>query len=660
MNEINIPVYSAQAYDRYPNISSAGYPRATFPNLTHTNWALITGQLSLDGPPGAEASRYKRPCVYWYGSNYPKNDHYERDPKVNNSAALLDSAFLAEPLGGWASAVNSNNLTLFDAVTLNIFQGAQLKGSTLLGVASSVNQSLVGTKTKQSAFPSALLVTGSVPASNQSTAGLLGAIPTRYYGNIGIDPATFSPALLSLQPQPWYNQSDQISSPEALDDAFSASLQSIILKIAAVDKQDLLSRNFSRSNIIFAKINEILKDLPEGMLYINKIDHAALSYSYNLQFGSDVRVESSSNFPFPGQRQLFQQTRLSNAILQNFSPTRFGNATITQGLRILPFLASSKFSFEFAGLIGGILFPFGVSFLLPVFVVFLVQEKESRILIMMKMNGVKEWAYYLSQYITMLVLSMISSLIFIITGVAAKLTLFTLTESKAIWFIFFIWANNQIALAFFFATLFNRSRTALVVVFLLVLCSVIIALAIDTIFVAQQMPIILAFWPPFAFYRILLRANRASFDPTKLPVKFADFFSNSEYTYCAAIMIAMVAFFFLLAFYLEAILPSEFGIKRPWYFPFAYVAGFFRMKKRDGSITPSLVEVNEAEIQFEDQDVRDERARVLAPAFKDESYPLVMRNMRKVYAGRGGQGPKLAVRDVTVAVESGITFGLLG
>jgi ABC-type multidrug transport system ATPase subunit len=34
--------------------------------------------------------------------------------------------------------------------------------------------------------------------------------------------------------------------------------------------------------------------------------------------------------------------------------------------------------------------------------------------------------------------------------------------------------------------------------------------------------------------------------------------------------------------------------------------------------------------------------------------------MRKVYAGRGGAGPKLAVKDVTFAVEKGITFGLLG
>jgi ABC-type Na+ transport system ATPase subunit NatA len=34
--------------------------------------------------------------------------------------------------------------------------------------------------------------------------------------------------------------------------------------------------------------------------------------------------------------------------------------------------------------------------------------------------------------------------------------------------------------------------------------------------------------------------------------------------------------------------------------------------------------------------------------------------MRKVYAGRGGAGPKLAVKDVTLAVEEGIVFGLLG
>ena len=657
MNEVNIPYYNRQDY-RYPNISGEGYPLATFKELVHTNWAFITGQLSLDGPPGAEASRFVRPCVYWYGSDYPTSDVYERSP-LTTSAALLDSAFLSEPLGGWAQVISLNNITLLDAYSLNVFLGSQLKGSTLLGVAPSVTTSLVGSKVKEPEFSAALLASDFIPSSSQPTTGLLGKIPTRYFGKIGFNRTTFAPSLLALQPQPWYNQSTQPITPNDLDDLFSASLQDVILKIAAIDKSDLSSRNFTRTNLIFAQVNELLKDLPEGMMYINEIDHAKLSYSFNFQYGSDIRVSSGSNFPFPGQRQLFQQTRISNAILKESDPIRFGNATITQGLRILPYLASSKFQLEFAGLIGGILFPFGVSFLLPVFVVFLVQEKESRILIMMKMNGVKEWTYYLSQYITMLLLSMISSFFFIIMGVGTRMTLFTATQSSAIWFLFFIWANNQISLAFFFSTLFNRSRTALVIVFLLVLCSVIISLAVDTIFVSQAMPLILAFWPPFAFYRILLQANRASFDPTKLPLKFSNLFSNGEYSNCMAIMIAMIFFFFLSAFYLEAILPSEFGIKRPWYFPFQAIRTFFS-KPAGRSITPVTVEVNESEIQFEDQDVRDERKRVFSPGFKDEAYPLVMRNMRKVYSGRGGQGPKLAVRDVSLAVEEGITFGLLG
>jgi ABC-type branched-subunit amino acid transport system ATPase component len=37
-----------------------------------------------------------------------------------------------------------------------------------------------------------------------------------------------------------------------------------------------------------------------------------------------------------------------------------------------------------------------------------------------------------------------------------------------------------------------------------------------------------------------------------------------------------------------------------------------------------------------------------------------MKNMRKIYPGRGGLGPKLAVKDVTLAVEKDLIFGLLG
>lgn len=79
-----------------------------------------------------------------------------------------------------------------------------------------------------------------------------------------------------------------------------------------------------------------------------------------------------------------------------------------------------------------------------------------RILIMMRMNGMKEWTYYLSHYITFTILYWISIFVFVIVGTAFKITLFTLTSPSVLYLIFFIWGNNLISLSFFFASFFSR------------------------------------------------------------------------------------------------------------------------------------------------------------------------------------------------------------
>ena len=111
------------------------------------------------------------------------------------------------------------------------------------------------------------------------------------------------------------------------------------------------------------------------------------------------------------------------------------------------------------------------------------------------------------------------------------------------------------------------------------------------------------------------------------------------------------------------VLPSEFGTRRKWYFPvtdsIAYCRRILFPKSKTEEITDSVValNLNEDELKFEDADVKDERRRVLENAHDPRS-PLIMKQMRKVYAGRGGSGKKLAVKDVTVAVEEGVIFGL--
>jgi ABC-type glutathione transport system ATPase component len=131
-----------------------------------------------------------------------------------------------------------------------------------------------------------------------------------------------------------------------------------------------------------------------------------------------------------------------------------------------------------------------------------------------------------------------------------------------------------------------------------------------------------------------------------------------------------IPIFLALAFYLGSVFPTEFGVHKPWHFPITGTIKYFkRLKEKKaggiGGMTSEeamsvAITVSEEETKFEDVDVKQERARVTDPNFPKSDYPLVMSNMRKVYAGRGGAGPKLAVKDVTFAVEKGITFGLLG
>lgn len=70
------------------------------------------------------------------------------------------------------------------------------------------------------------------------------------------------------------------------------------------------------------------------------------------------------------------------------------NATrITHGFRGMPQLFSSKAEIPIASMVGRILYPFGVSFLLPIFVITLVKEKEDRILVMMRMVKLSDFRF---------------------------------------------------------------------------------------------------------------------------------------------------------------------------------------------------------------------------------------------------------------------------
>ncbi|KAI8361481.1 P-loop containing nucleoside triphosphate hydrolase protein [Mortierella sp. GBAus27b] len=336
----------------------------------------------------------------------------------------------------------------------------------------------------------------------------------------------------------------------------------------------------------------------------------------------------------------------------------------------MPQLFTTKAELPIASFVGRILYPFGVSFLLPIFVITIVKEKEDRILVMMKMSGLKSITYYVAHYVHFYILHILSSLMFIIAGLAFRMPFFTKVQPGVYLLLFFFWGHVQIALAFFLSCFFSKSRTALVIVFLLVLCGVIVSIATENIFDTDPAPVGYFVWPAFAFYRALSVINRSSYDKSYQPYRMSDLKGSDEVFQVLIAMIIEIFVFLALAFYLTEVFPTEFGVRQPWHF---IISGPYKRlfhKKKGGDIEGQMrtdrtgsardaaqgeIPLDPEEVKFEDADVKQERARVLHDEFSADS-PLVMKNMRKIYP----TNKKLAVKNVTFAVDKDTIFGLLG
>ncbi|RKP06539.1 P-loop containing nucleoside triphosphate hydrolase protein, partial [Thamnocephalis sphaerospora] len=312
-----------------------------------------------------------------------------------------------------------------------------------------------------------------------------------------------------------------------------------------------------------------------------------------------------------------------------------------------PQLRRTELDLPIGTLVGRVLFPFGISFLLPIFVIMLVREKEDRIYVMMSMSGMKPRNYYMAHILHFLALQLIASVVFIITGVAFQMQLFTLTDPAVYIILLLIWAFAQITLAFFLACFFSKSRTALVTVFLLVLGGVMINAAVDQLS-PDAISVAYFIWPPFAFYRALSRINVASVSNKVPPYRLSDLTPSNEVSQGMIALTCGVIIYLLLAGYLNSVLPREYGVRRPWHFPITDLVKWLKNR------TSKRAEPQLGGLKGEDDDVKAERQRVLSNQHPAAS-PLILKRMRKVYTNG-----KLAVKDVTFAIESGVVFGLLG
>ncbi|KAJ3122218.1 hypothetical protein HK098_003018 [Nowakowskiella sp. JEL0407] len=660
MDQLNMPIYNA-ADPRLQHTGPDGIGGATRNNITHTNF------LPPDGITSAALSSLgvnNNPCVRWFGKQYPYSEPYERDPKILPGFFFdLDSTFIPQPSGGWLNPTNF-------AKSILPLSSYQLKMNYLYSFDSSIDSKSVGTLEDNGVFtdftklPASFSINPPYFPAN-STNGLLGTIENRIWLNVDrtqlLNARPNTTVAFQAKVVPWYNKTDG-STERAIDDILGKTIRRVLDNLSTINKTAVSSLTaVSQEDYLnfLSSVADVLQELPYGGVFFRAIDHVAKKYGITFSIGSDGRISQSSGFPRAGIRQLAALTELDNAILRSGNAS-LANATITQGLRAFPKFANTAVVFPISSVIGSILYPFGISFLIPIFTIMLVKEKEDRILIMMKMNGLKTSTYYLAHYAHWYLLHILSSAVFIIAGYVANQDYFRRTSMVLIIVQFFFWGHAQTALAFLFSSIFSKSRTALVVSFLLVLLSVIISMAFPTLF-PNGVPAAFFLWPPFAFYRILSLTNNAAISTRDRPYTLGILLDRGrEHNNALVVMIIATVLFLLLASYLQVVVPSEFGVAKPWHFPVSSTYKRLTKKKsKKGEWSGKIVEPDFAELEGEDEDVKTERARVLAPEFNEDSFPLVMKTMRKEFGGRK-IGKKIAVKNVTLAVEKGIVAGLLG
>ncbi|KAG0019644.1 hypothetical protein BGZ82_011827 [Podila clonocystis] len=649
-----VPSFSKQEVN-FPTSPGFEIPNAKSDStIKHVNWYIVPGKMGFGSSPTITADS----CVWWFEKDYPFSSPYSKNPNITTPGANLDSTYKPQPQGGWLGP--QQLVAPIELTTQQMYVWALTADQT---------GGKAGTRPRENQIPP---TPEALNQLNQTYGtGLLGGMDVHYYVNI--TKATGLPAVGGLQPVPFYEK--VAGADSEVDDALTQQIRVLVEGLALVNKTAIRAKDPTPAQLIeyYAQIGALVQNMPMGALVFNAIDAIARKFDYTLQFGTDIRLSQAANYPNRGFRLMQQQTALTNAILKSSS---VANSTkITHGFRGMPQLFSTKAEIPIASMVGRILYPFGVSFLLPIFVITLVKEKEDRILVMMRMSGLKSITYYIAHYIHFYILHIISSIMFILAGIAFRMPFFTKVDPSVFLLLFFFWGHVQIALAFFLSCFFSKSRTALVIVFLLVLCGVIVSLATETIFDNDPAPLAYFVWPAFAFYRALSVINRSSYDNSYQPYQISDL-KGSDEVFQVVIALIIETFVFLgLAFYLTEVLPTEFGVRQPWHFIVSgpYKRLFGKSKKsndlegqtrKDATGSQGLtardqvqgeIPLDPEEVKLEDLDVKQERSRVLHDSFAPDC-PLVMKNMRKIYP----TNKKLAVKNVTFAVEKDTIFGLLG
>lgn len=218
-----------------------------------------------------------------------------------------------------------------------------------------------------------------------------------------------------------------------------------------------------------------ISGVPDGAILINKIDET--EFSYRLQINDNRlppyhrangitklmlfnrNIGNFSNIVNVVNGMLWATDLFNKAYFKHF----FEDVYIISGVQIMPYKqddAGDNIQ-RIINLAGSTFYPMAISLLMPLFMYTIVLEKESKLIEIMKINGMKMRYYWLSNFTFNFLLYSVTMLVFNLVGsIGLNLSLFTDTSPALLFIIFLGWGLCQVAMAFFFQAFLSNARSA--------------------------------------------------------------------------------------------------------------------------------------------------------------------------------------------------------
>ena len=244
--------------------------------------------------------------------------------------------------------------------------------------------------------------------------------------------------------------------------------------------------------------------------------------------------------------------------------TGITNAELNYGVAAMKYIDYRDDSFgEFMGYMIGVILVMAYMSPLSLYVYRMVGDKETKIKESMKIMGLEEGQYFLSYFIQFSVINIFSSLI--------NAALFTVFLDCIPYYYLFVtlllWSLNVFALIYFFQSFIDKTKIALVLSLVIYFMMYCVSLACMFEGGSLAAKIALSLFPQVCLNNGILLFSKFQYSFRRF--KDREFFEEYTTFSVGLMFIMFVVDFFLflfLGFYLNNVLPHDFGIRKPFYF----------------------------------------------------------------------------------------------